>query len=493
MENIDDLMRQKFDSDDPGERFEFREEYWEQAQALLEKEEDKRRRRFWLIIGLVLAMALLAWLLLLQGPAGNLSQNKAEEKASRFSIEKTERPIYADGKDTLSGQTTQPSNSREQSNDVTKQGDEKSSNAPISIAPSEGNMTAKANQGNTRNKSITKTGKSASKGLAESKTSRQNLLGKNDAINVGGTEITQKKTAKSDGKSLITNLPAEAIAKEGSPITNSPITNIPITNLPAEAIAKEGSPITNFIIPLTTITTPLRPMPFPERTFHLQKQPTTAKEPIAEKIKPVQDQRFSFGLSLAGAAYKPSDTVGRWAGWTLGAFGDYRLNNNWSLMLGAQARFVPGYTAPGDSSNPNEVKQLRYSFGFKSEEWKRETRGLYYLEVPLSAHWHKGSWALEAGGATGMLLAVQDRTEYTVESSLEAPKTTVTKFVKGNSEPYNQNYFSAFAGAGYRLNNRIYLMTKAQYRFTPVFKTLGEGLKNKGLGNVELGLRLRLF
>ena len=78
MENIDDLMRQKFDSDDPGERFEFREEYWEQAQALLEKEDDKRRRRFWLIIGLVLAMALLAWLLLLQGPAGNLSQNKAE-------------------------------------------------------------------------------------------------------------------------------------------------------------------------------------------------------------------------------------------------------------------------------------------------------------------------------------------------------------------------------------------------------------------------------
>ena len=63
MENIDDLMRQKFDSDDPGERFEFHEEYWEQAQTLLEKEEDKRRRRFWLIIGLVLAMALLAWLL----------------------------------------------------------------------------------------------------------------------------------------------------------------------------------------------------------------------------------------------------------------------------------------------------------------------------------------------------------------------------------------------------------------------------------------------
>ncbi|MBK6993522.1 MAG: hypothetical protein IPH31_00845 [Lewinellaceae bacterium] len=193
MENIDDLMRQKFDSDDPGERFEFHEEYWEQAQALLEKEDDKRRRRFWLIIGLVLAMALLAWLLLRLAPNGSLSQNNVGEGDSIFSTPKTEHPSFADGKDTLSGQTTQPSNSREQTNDVTRQGDEKLSNAPISIVPSEGNMPEKKKQGNTRNKSITKTGKSASKGLAESKTSRQNLLGKNDAINVGGTEITSER------------------------------------------------------------------------------------------------------------------------------------------------------------------------------------------------------------------------------------------------------------------------------------------------------------
>ncbi|MBK6993523.1 MAG: outer membrane beta-barrel protein [Lewinellaceae bacterium] len=311
-------------------------------------------------------------------------------------------------------------------------------------------------------------------------------------------KLLQKETAKSDDKSLISNLPAVAIAKEGPPITNIPITNLPaeatadkpITSLPAVAIAKADKPIT---IPIFTIPTPLYPMLLPERIFQIQKRPTLAKEPIAEKIKPVQDQRFSFGLSLVGSAYQQSDTVGRWAGWTLGAFGDYRLNNNWSLMLGVQARFVPGHTAQGDSSNPNQVENLRYSFGYRSEEWKRETRGLHFLEIPISAHWHKGPWALEAGGAAGMLLAVQDRTEYTVESSLEEPKTTVTKFVKGNSEPYNQNYFSAFAGAGYRLNNRISLMTKAQYRFTPVFKTLGEGLKNKGLGNVELGLRLRLF
>ncbi|MFN0037526.1 MAG: hypothetical protein ACKVUS_20890, partial [Saprospiraceae bacterium] len=71
MENIDDLMRQKFDSDNPSERFEFREEYWEQAQALLEQEEARRRRRWrwgWLFFtGLLGAIGLCTWLWAGQG------------------------------------------------------------------------------------------------------------------------------------------------------------------------------------------------------------------------------------------------------------------------------------------------------------------------------------------------------------------------------------------------------------------------------------------
>ena len=79
MENIDELMRQKFDSDNPGERFEFQEEYWEQAQALLEQDEARRRRRLWFLFGLLLALALLAWFLLGQWQNKSLSQNKGGE------------------------------------------------------------------------------------------------------------------------------------------------------------------------------------------------------------------------------------------------------------------------------------------------------------------------------------------------------------------------------------------------------------------------------
>ena len=61
MENLDDFMRKKFDTDAPVERFEFREEYWEQAQALLEAEEQRRRKRrrwliWWIFAGLLVAV-----------------------------------------------------------------------------------------------------------------------------------------------------------------------------------------------------------------------------------------------------------------------------------------------------------------------------------------------------------------------------------------------------------------------------------------------------
>jgi len=458
MENIDDLMRQKFDSDDPGERFEFREEYWEQAQALLEKEEDKRRRRFWLFIGLVLAMALLAWLLLVQRPAGNLSQHKVGEQDSIFSTGKMEHSGNTDGKPTLSEQTIKSSGSKDQTKVGTNQRE---------------NMHVSENIAGFR----------TSKSVASTEASQQSLEGKNATINVGSTDQRQKEIPELDDQSTSPTITSP-------PITNPPITNHQSTSPPITNHQSTNPPIT---IPLTIIPTPLTPVALPERIFQPRKLPTVAKEPIAAKIKPVQDQGFSFGLSLAGAAYQQTQTLGPWAGWAVGAFGDYRLDKNWSLMLGLQARFVPGYAAPSDSSNPNQVEQLHYSFGFKSEQWKRETRGLHYLEVPLSAHWHKGPWGLEGGGAAGMLFLVQNRTEYTVESSLGGAKTTVKKFVKGDSEPYNRNYFSAFAGAEYRLSRRFSLMTRAQYRFTPVFKILGEGVKNDGLGNVELGLRVRLF
>ncbi len=477
MENMDDLMRQKFDSDDPRERFEFREEYWEQAQALLEQDEAGRRRRLWLFIGLLLAMALLAWFLVQQWGAGSLSENKAAEERLTLLTEKTENEAYPNGKRTIYEPLTKPSNSVEGTMRSSRQDENKST----SSVPA--NLSLGTQQSRMGNKGSIKPGNSGNTQDAGPLTGEQIAEGGNSK-SPSAAQPAQKGKA---GKNKIENTPAGNTTQgnDQPPITTPPITNPPITHPPFTHPPFTHPPVTNIPTPLTLFTVP-------EQVI-VPRKLTVAKEPIAEKTKPVQDQRFSFGLSLAGAAYQQPDTAGRWAGWAIGAFGNYRLNDHWSLMLGVQGRFVPGQGTVADSSNPNQAEQLRYSFGYQRESWSRETRGLYYLEMPLSARWHKGPWSLEGGAAAGKLLSVRDRTEYTVESSLEGEKTETKKFAKSNVEAYNRTYLSGFAGAEYRLNNRFSVTSRAQYRFTPVFKTLGEGVKNKGLGNVELGLRARLF
>ena len=513
MENMDDLMRQKFDSDDPRERFEFREEYWEQAQALLEQDEAGRRIRLWLFIGLLLAMALLAWFLVQQWSAGSLSENKAAEERLTLLTEKTENEAYPNGKRTIDEPLTKPSNSVEGTLDgsIQHDGNKSASSVPanLSLGTQQSRMgnkgsTKPGNSGNTQDagpltgEQIAEGGNSKSPSAAQP--AQKGKAGKNKIENTPAGNTTQGNDPSPITNPPFTNPPITNPPITNPPVTNPPFTNPPFTNPPFTNPPITNPPITNPPItnppftnpPFTNPPTPLTLFIVPEQVI-VPRKLTVAKEPIAEKTKPVQDQRFSFGLSLAVAAYQQPDTAGRWAGWAIGAFGNYRLNDHWSLMLGVQGRFVPGQGTVADSSNPNQVEQLRYSFGYRRESWSRETRGLYYLEMPLSACWHKGPWSLEGGAAAGKLLSVRDRTEYTVESSLEGKKTETKKFAKSNVEAYNRTYLSGFAGAEYRLNNRFSVTSRAQYRFTPVFKTLGEGVKNKGLGNVELGLRARLF
>ena len=499
MKNIDDLMRQKFDSDDPAERFEFQEEYWEQAQALLEQEEERRRRWLWLFFALALALALGTWLLL--GHPGILSQKEGGVGNSISTTENIENQTNTDGKKAFGERGAQASKVL---------GDSIGESAARNEAASKKSVVSSSN--GTENVNANANGKSSSPNPQRGTKSQESRLDalntgesrlrqyssrdatKPDKINKTNNQTTQREDSRQpalaapqldskDAQPTDQNHPEKSETEKQFGILNpaSPIPNTPITQYPQ--------------IPISNLPTPLAPLDLKPRVLVPKQVQTVVKEPIANQPTPLEDSRFSLGLSLAGAAYEKSDTMGSWAGWTIGAFGAYRLNPKWSLMLGAQWRYVPGHGAFSgpDSDNPDFVEQLRYSFGYKSEQWQRETRGLHYLEVPFSAHWHKARLGLEAGGVVGMLFAVQNRTEHTVSSSLEAAKTTVNKYDKGDKAPYNRQYYSMFAGADYRLNNRISVMTRAQYRFTPVLKKAADGVKNSGLGNLELGLRVRLF
>lgn len=494
MENIDDLMRQKFDSDNPGERFEFQEEYWEQAQALLEQEEDKRRKRWWLFFALILLISLLGWLLLGKALGGAGWSHNEESKLSNNLNPQTEAPSMepTTSQNAVTKLQDSPENQSNTGNQLKNNSQSSNSNQPIhkfesSLSSLEhiDNQKAGNESQSARNAGKVKHGAGNNpvapkgKGPNTPATSRR-LEDNKKELEVSGTSNSPNP---SNAQAHLSN-PQSTNTNNPSPITNdlSPVTNNQSPNPP---IIKQLVPTNNLPIPPGILS-------WPVRVFQLRTIPFVAKELIAEQIKPVENKRFSLGLSLAGSAYQ-ADTLGRWAGWAIGAFGDYRLNKNWSVMLGAQWRFVPGYGATADSSNPDRVEQLRYSFGFKKEYWKRETRGLHYLEIPLSARWNQKRWGLEAGAATGLIFLVQNKTIHTTESSLEPKKTTVNKWVRGDVAAYNTLYFNGFFGAEYRLTNRVSLMARGQYRFTPVFKSASDGEKNRGLGNLDLGLRLRLF
>jgi len=502
MENIDELMRQKFNSEGPGERFEFQEEFWEQAQILLEQEEKRRRRRLWLFLIFALGTALLAWLLL--GPSGLLAHKKTEVGDSNRSLGKTEVKQHSEGgllTDSIDTRNIgQAADKAEQELAVGASSSERSDVGPKGKVSDSGISRMESQRISTDNFPQKRTNDQ----LAEKLVSKQGAGIKKPTTNaISASNPAQKTTQKAEKSTSPSPTKTEAIPQNQVPVQdangeqisgnkmneNTPGVTSPVPVIPAAM--EETAPY----IPIFIIPTPISLFELPGSGWVPRKMKVPETATIAQKKDPSKDKPFTFGLSLAGAAYQQPDTSGLWAGFAVGAYGEYRLNKSWSVLLGGQWRFVPGLDAftMEDSTNPNVVEQIRYSFGYKSELWKRETRGLHMLEIPFAAKFNQGKWGVEAGGAVGMLFAVQNKTTYTVSSSLEPAKTTVKKYVKGIKTPYNSVHFGAFAGASYQLNNRFSLLTRLNYRFTPVFKTAQEGVKNNGLGNVELGLRVRLF
>lgn len=471
MENIDELMRQKFDSEDPGERFEFQEEYWEQAQVLLEQEDARRRRRRWgMILALLLLAGLLLWLLFSFGGSEGLTNGKAEPGTNTLTAI-TEAQYDSSTSQNSKNKPLNPTNSNSSNPERGQKTEEKAKDERTILEPG----TKKPAQAQI-------------KGQKQLKTAAKVEPGQKPA-----GAINSNQRAVSRDVQAVRQLGIRELEVLHAPVeTPLPASTPDLTHSNPTIGADSITEPLKLPLPIYTILLPLRPLDIPLRVISISRAAVEVQGPIAQQQQPKEVPRLSFGLSLAGAA-NSSDTSGRWAGWALGVYSDYRLSQHWSLRLGAQWRFVPGYAANSDSLNPEKVEQLRYSFGYQREVWERETRGLHYLEVPLAAKWQKARFGLEAGAAAGMLLAVQNTVTRSTESSLEPAKTEQQKFVKGDVSAYKQAYFAVFVGAEYRLNRRISVMARGQYRITPIFNTANANLKNTGMGSVDLGLRVRLF
>jgi hypothetical protein len=445
MENLDDFMRQKFntDPDASGERFEFREEYWEQAQALLEAEEKRRRKRrrwllWWVFLG-VIAVAVAVY-----SNNGRLARRSLGEGGQS-------------ARDTLDHQYSGSADDIQTRGDTTTKGFISGEKIPgtDSVFP----------KNNIENQGFgIKNGMPGTVGASD----RQ--AGKNNNTKDAQPETSAQKPAplpsRSDSKGVqpagtSPNQPDVEKEKNGQPTSPNPPASVQNATLPGHqtdstnvsVIAQNDLHEFNNFAALPTLTglldLPTRDLDTPNVT------------PYVQSIKPVRERTFSFGLA-ATATLSQASPDGKRLGATGGVFLDYRFAPAWSLTTGANWRYLAGAWA-GDTV-PTTSEQLRYGFGYQQDAWNLETRGLHFIEVPIGLRWQRGAFSISGGFAAGFLIGVQGRLTQQHSESLQNGVTTERSRVWLNKTPYYPFSPTVFLGGEWRVTQRLGLTLRGAYR-----------------------------
>lgn len=488
MENIDDFMRQKFnnDPDAPGARFEFREEYWEQAQALIEADEARRRKRrrrllWWLFAGLLAGVV---------GGYGirqsDLHQkNGANNPEQQITGARTDRgnPAQAGGAAGMTG----PENSGSTETGVSKSGvspakqglsddqndrmqnidnqnikskkgiGEGTSPAAIAVSPRDRNIPLKEN--NIRQAP-------ALRAASESNKPEQQDAGVDQTYRKGNAaETRREKTAPSTANNTTSGADSSQTGVNGV--------------APAEQAELS---LENFS-PIPTLLRLLNPLP--------RKPDISTPQPAPDIIRPVHDPRFSFGIQASASWYQPSPDK-RWLGGTGGVFARYRLRADWSLSAGAQWRFLPGDWSGSDSLSS---EQVRYSFGYERDDWKLENRGLHFIEIPLGIGWKHRNLRLEGGLAPAMLLGVQAnlirRHLESLQSDAHADGVVEKNRIWTDKAPYRAFYTAGFVGAEWQITRHWGISARGFYRPANLLKPTDVDKPGGGQWWLDTGLSWR--
>ena len=486
MENIDDFMQRKFESDDPAERFPFREEYWEQAQVLIEAEELRRRKRrrflFWWFFGGLLMGAGALWLWSDQPwqTTEMASRNGANQPgivspASPAVSNNAPDRIVSPATDMAqpTGASPQPDSDKNTKNIDHQQNrvEESLFNTTANQQKVKGNISASAlphKQIQTSAPSAHKSRATRTTGTLEPvKNIRSSVITSNPGApstenKTGQNAIVQSKTEHTPDLAVLVQMDAAATSADAQSGTD-----------PALTVQR---------IRLTVLELPFPLAVQPGTNLVLKKRPKYA----ADVINPTPDRRFVFGAGASVSYWKNGP------GYAADIFGNYRLNTRWSLSAGLRLRYVPlAEAGPLPDSSENISVQYRYSFGFERTALERTTLGLHYLEIPLAARWQQGRLGLEAGVAPGVLVQVRDRVTETRETSLTGLETLANRLVSGEKTNFRRIHFNTFVLAEWRVVSGLGLTLRGNYRSGSVWKPVEDVVSEKGAWGLDMGLRWR--
>ena len=437
---LEDFMRQQFNGEDPAERFPFRAEYWEQAKVLLEaaEQQSKRRKFFWwcLGVGIVLLVSTGVYLTRCGTPS-----SRHPWKADRFGDNNpshTQREASQAKTGAYSGSTA----------------DDRADMATFGVsntkAPSPAFKTMEI-------PNLPRPPRNHSRKPAAPNPIEITAGAEKKSI-LGASSLPDARRIASTDK---TNPPDGMTGVEGTTDTTGRKTALIQSGL-------EALPSLDFVLLQPNIHTPERPE--------------------VQNIRPAKAERSGLGV-VVGTPIYPDAPNGRQVGAVVGLYVASDFRGRWMLSLGVQWRYRPVASIETILTD----HQLRYSFGYTLDEWRRQNWAVHYLEAPLCVqrHWYRRN--VEVGFVPGMMLGATDRL-VRQRSTLfpEETKMLETKYLDGNKLQYRPLYIAAFAGGGWTCCRRLELYGRIFYRPDGVRKKRSDGGGLDGKIWPEMGLRIGL-
>ncbi len=433
MENIDDFMRKKFDTDDPAGRFEFREEYWEQARALLEADEAKRRKRrrwllWWWFAGIVAtAGGAIFW---------RHTDSSIDRYQHQASLENSRKP---DGQNQASAKQS-PEHPIEPE-DTFKRNNMQPGSIPAN-GPAD-NSKHKIDAKTTGNQPF----------ILEKSEPALNVEGKKEIQSTASAIMPAALSADTGREKNVAS--PEIPATNAAGIFQSRQEAAALGDLPTADTLHEGLHSRFGVSPV--IATLWLPLGLPARN-----PDASMTKPVSSLIKPVRSRLFHFGLAASASLYRPSPDKRRMGG-TGAAFAAYQLRRDWSLSAGIQWRFLPGDWDP--EPGPLGSEQVQYSFGVKTDEWSLKRRGLHFLELPVGLGWKRGNFNIEGGLAAAMLLGIQgELTHFHSESLQSGDHGKNNSRIWLDATDYRKFYVTGYLGAEWLALKRIGITIRGSYR-----------------------------
>lgn len=454
MDNLDEFMQHKFNSDDLSDRFVFQEAYWEQAERLIVASEAAKKKRrmilfWWLGTGLFLAISAIGF-----WQTGLELWRKTPAKASiEYAV--SNPPIHAA--------------------------------TPRGSLDTVGSLKTKAQVSNNQTVSEISPVYSSKNTVKNSKSIH---LISDKKENVGIAQVQDAHVAAHLPSNPTPINPGIApISGSWSMAFGSP-TQAESPMLPETATTEERPEI----IQVAVLPSLLKPV-----EMELQTSPGPSK--FAGLPEPIlQPRAIRKGLEAA-LTYLPTGEQGSRWGLNLAGFAEYPIKKHWSLQAGIAYRLQPIVNSTSETfdtsaafaDNSNKIAQTvsyTYSFGYTLKSTERFATALHYVNVPIAIQWRQRAFSLRAGFSPGFLFASTQNVKSTTESSLQSAQSTANQRVQfGRPQNYRNFVLNSFVAAEYNLMGAWSVFLQPQYQLINPLKQASTKFGKGGIWSIELGVR----